>query len=285
MNSRWRTLASSLIAGLVSWLSLCYPAFSQSAVINELLPAPASDVNGDGIVNSQEDEFIEIVNVSGRLLDISNWSISDQIGIRHIFSVGTALGDRDAITVFGGGSILAHWPGRLQTASSGVLSLNNADEKILLRDQNGVAVDSVSYLMSTSDISYARLPDFTGTFVLHSSIPLGYYHYSPGYSNQYYIPLASVSEELSATDFSLSQNYPNPFNPSTNIRYGLPQRSHVLLTVFNTLGQQVATLVQEEREAGYHEVKFDATGLSSGVYFYRLTAGDFTQSRRLHLVR
>ena len=85
--------------------------------------------------------------------------------------------------------------------------------------------------------------------------------------------------------YSLEQNYPNPFNPSTTIRYGLPRKSVVQLTVFNTLGQRVATLVQEEQEAGYHEVKFEASGLSSGVYFYRLTAGNFVQTRKLLLLR
>ena len=85
--------------------------------------------------------------------------------------------------------------------------------------------------------------------------------------------------------FDLEQNYPNPFNPTTTIRYGLPYRSSVTLAVFNTLGQQVATLVQGEEEAGYHEVRFDGTGLSSGVYFYRLTAGTFVQSRKLLLLK
>ncbi len=85
--------------------------------------------------------------------------------------------------------------------------------------------------------------------------------------------------------FNLEQNYPNPFNPSTTIRYGLPQRSQVTLTVFNTLGQQVALLQNGEEEAGYHEVRFDGAGLSSGVYFYRLTAGDFVRARELLLIR
>jgi hypothetical protein len=84
---------------------------------------------------------------------------------------------------------------------------------------------------------------------------------------------------------SLEQNYPNPFNPSATIRYGLPARSRVTLTVFNTLGQQVATLVEGEMEAGYHEAKFEASALASGMYLYRLAAGDYVQTRKALLLR
>jgi hypothetical protein len=87
------------------------------------------------------------------------------------------------------------------------------------------------------------------------------------------------------TETSLLGCYPNPFNPTTKIRYGLPNRSQVLLSVFNGLGQQGATLANGEQEAGYHEVRFDASGLSSGVYFYRITAGTFVQTRKLLLLR
>jgi hypothetical protein len=96
--------------------------------------------------------------------------------------------------------------------------------------------------------------------------------------------LSSESENV-PSDYSLSQNYPNPFNPSTTIRYALPTRSQVTLAVFNTLGQHVALLLQREQEAGYHEAVFNASDLASGVYLYRLQAGDFVQTKRLVLVR
>jgi uncharacterized repeat protein (TIGR02543 family) len=101
------------------------------------------------------------------------------------------------------------------------------------------------------------------------------------------IPVTAVEDLRSALpkDLSLLQNYPNPFNPSTTIRYGLPHKSQVSLMVYNTLGQLVSQLVQGEQEPGYHEVRFDGTGLSSGVYFYRLQAGDFVQTRKLLLLR
>jgi len=91
--------------------------------------------------------------------------------------------------------------------------------------------------------------------------------------------------ELLPRHIVLGQNYPNPFNPSTTIRYGLPTRSQVTLTVFNTVGQQVAQFQNGEQEAGYHEVKFEGRGLSSGVYFYRLRAGDFLETKRFLLLR
>lgn len=86
-------------------------------------------------------------------------------------------------------------------------------------------------------------------------------------------------------EFRLEQNYPNPFNPSTTIRYGIPHQSVVTLIVFNTLGQEVATLVNESQDAGNHDVRFDGTGLASGVYFYRLRAGDYMETKRLLLLR
>ncbi len=85
--------------------------------------------------------------------------------------------------------------------------------------------------------------------------------------------------------FTLDQNYPNPFNPTTTIRYALPHRSNVTLAVFNTLGQQVAELVNSDIDAGSHEVQFNARNLASGVYFYRMQAGSFVDVKKLVLCK
>ena len=85
--------------------------------------------------------------------------------------------------------------------------------------------------------------------------------------------------------YTLEQNYPNPFNPITTIRYGIPESVHVRLEVYNTIGQRIKVLVDEEKQAGYHQVIFNANDLASGVYFYRLQAGNYTTMKRAVLLR
>jgi hypothetical protein len=98
--------------------------------------------------------------------------------------------------------------------------------------------------------------------------------------------VASIFEgSLVPGEFRLEQNYPNPFNPSTTIKFELPKSSVVRLTVYDILGREVALLVNETRGAGVHEVKFDASNLSSGIYLYRLQAGNLVQTRKLVLLR
>ena len=93
------------------------------------------------------------------------------------------------------------------------------------------------------------------------------------------------NENVLPTEFILSQNYPNPFNPSTTINYEIPKSSLVTLKVYDVLGREVATLVNEEKQAGRYNVTFNASKYSSGVYFYRITAGDFSQIKKMVLLK
>ena len=104
-----------------------------------------------------------------------------------------------------------------------------------------------------------------------------------------YFALASLGRPALPQGFALGQNYPNPFNPSTIIPYQLPTAAPVRLEVFNVLGQRVATLVDEERPAGFHAVAWDATNaagqaVAAGVYMYRLIAGGEQHTRRMVLI-
>ena len=135
---------------------------------------------------------------------------------------------------------------------------------------NGTTTETNLYQFIDNSISsnkyYYRLKqvDFDGTFE---------------YSNIVEVNINTVSE------FALNQNYPNPFNPSTKISFTLPQTANVKLSVFNLLGEKVAELVNEIKSAGFYEVDFNGTDLTSGMYLYRLEAGEFVSTRKMTLIK
>jgi hypothetical protein len=98
-------------------------------------------------------------------------------------------------------------------------------------------------------------------------------------------PSTLLEDEKIITDFSIYQNYPNPFNPNTKINFYIPEFSFVYLKVYNVLGDEVATLVNEEKPAGSYQVEFDATTLPSGIYFYRLLAGSYIETKKMVLMK
>ncbi|MCK4297054.1 MAG: T9SS type A sorting domain-containing protein, partial [Candidatus Marinimicrobia bacterium] len=88
-----------------------------------------------------------------------------------------------------------------------------------------------------------------------------------------------------ANKYSLFHNYPNPFNPTTTIRYSLPNSGLVSIDVYNLVGQRVETLVNEKKSAGSHKVVWDGKDSPSGIYFYRIQAGDFSQTKKMVLMK
>ena len=102
----------------------------------------------------------------------------------------------------------------------------------------------------------------------------------------YYSPAVDVQEVLNLPkEYSLEQNYPNPFNPTTTINYSIPAQSTVTLKVFNMLGSEIGTLVNEEQQAGSYEIAWNAENNSSGVYFYRIRAGSFSDTKKMLLIK
>jgi hypothetical protein len=106
---------------------------------------------------------------------------------------------------------------------------------------------------------------------------------------KFIVTIVGIEEDIKYLDipnaYYLSQNYPNPFNPSTKISFTLPKPEHVTFAVYNTLGQKVATLLNRKINAGSHDVQFEASTLPSGIYFYRMQAGEFSQVRKMVLLR
>ena len=102
-----------------------------------------------------------------------------------------------------------------------------------------------------------------------------------------YSPSTGIDDEnySAPNQIILEQNYPNPFNPSTKISFNLPAREFVTLKIFNVLGSEVAILINDNLEVGLHEVAFNASGLNSGVYFYVISTKNFTNTRKMILLK
>ncbi|MBI4547485.1 MAG: SBBP repeat-containing protein [Ignavibacteriae bacterium] len=154
---------------------------------------------------------------------------------------------------------------------------------------NGDSLWVTSYDEPGNDFAYALAVDGSGNvYVTGVSGVFGPFATSGDYATFKYvqIPVSVVkTNDYLPERFCLEQNHPNPFNPSTVISFQLPVSSFATLKVYNVLGQEVATLVNAEMKPGSHEVTWDATGLPSGVYFYRLQAGSFAETRKLVLLR
>jgi Lamin Tail Domain/Secretion system C-terminal sorting domain len=253
---------------LISTFGLTGIAYAQS-------PVMMNEIYSRG--TTTDPDWIELYNSSSNPVDISSYKIYDDGGqtgkkAKKGFPAGTSIPAKGFYVVVTDGS------------KSDDFGLSNNGEEVWLEDGSGTVIDDCVFPALTAAQSYGRIPDGGGWQVLTNI--------TKGSANGTKVDVNEVSSL--PNEYNLSQNYPNPFNPSTIIKYSIPEVDpsvarlnavSVKITVYNLLGSEVATLVNEEKSAGSYEVKFDGTGLASGTYFYTLHAGDFIQTKKMILIK
>jgi len=216
---------------------------------------------------SDDPDWIEIYNNSNAPVDISGYKIYDNGGQagtkpKKEFPLGTIIPANGFYVIVTD-----------DTSASG-FGLSSNGEEVWLENGNGVVIDNVVFPALDVTQSFGRIPD-GGDWQILNTITKGATNVITGIDGDNFI----VSE------FILSQNYPNPFNPVTTIRFSIPKQELVTISLFNLLGEKITVLVNYVYEAGSYTISFNAGGLPSGVYLYRIEAGKFTQTNKMTLMK
>jgi len=218
----------------------------------------------------------------------TNWTEADS-GLTSSFVQALDTIGTNIFAGTGGGVFLStnsgtHWTPVTSGLTKSVYALLVSGTNLLAGTQSGV------YRSSNNGTSWTAVNSGLGNSVYALSAN-GTYLFAGARGSVWRRPLSEIltsvqppwSQQPEA--FVLDQNYPNPFNPSTTIKYELPTSSMVRLSVYDLLGREVSVLVNERKAAGSYEVKFDGSNLASGVYFYRLQAGSYVNTKKLLLLR
>jgi len=159
---------------------------------------------------------------------------------------------------------------------------------ISTRDSANIGIPVITVTNTTSYVWFVPGRKFPVFEIVYSTISINGTEFgnnkTVNYNDGSTIGISNISNEV-PDGYSLSQNYPNPFNPTTNLEFGISDLEFVSLKIFNTLGKEVATLVNEKLSAGTYKYSFDASELTSGIYFYTLKAGEYSETKRMILVK
>jgi len=229
--------------------------------------------------------------VTGNLFACPNGITFDDDGNLYVCN----FGDGRVLKITPGGtiSILATLPG----ANNGHLDYVDGFLFVAARSANQIykisLTGEVTLFAGTGQQAVKDGPALQASFSLPNAVTFSpnanafYTNGSGGVIRKIQLEATGISElnELNPSSFSLEQNYPNPFNPSTTINYSVPELNFVTLKVFDVLGKEVAILVNEEKPTGSYEVDFNAIGLPSGIYFYKLQSGSFVETKKMVLMK
>ncbi len=249
-------------------------------ITNPMAPSFVQYINPDslGTATIAGPEGLEFVSAdespNGKPLLIVSHEVSGSIVVFEIAGEIVPVELTSFSANVSGSNVNLKWSTATETNNKGFYIERSADAKNFVAvgfvDGNGTTTRINSYSFADKNIAVGKYNyrlkqvDFDGT-----------YEYSDIVEVKIGTPL----------NFRLQQNYPNPFNPSTKIGYSLPETSFVTIKIYDILGNEIASLVEREVEAGNHSVNFSAGNLASGLYIYKLTAGDFTSSRKMTLIK
>jgi len=236
-------------------------------IVNEFL-ASNETCCGSEIFGSGED-FVELYNYGTAPVNIEGWGFSDSEG-----SIATTAPDT---TIPPGGFLILWYTGETNGFPEIDAKLSSGGETVYGEDSSGTTVFSVSFDAQDEDVSYGRYPDGSDTWQQMNP--------TPGSTNTNL--LSNDNSFYSAPEyFSLGQNYPNPFNPQTQFHYDLPKSGNIHLAIYDVLGKEVYTVLNDYQRAGKHNVLW--TGINnkglqvqSGIYFYRLTTDSEITTKKM----
>ncbi len=248
---------------MLTFLLMITNSFAQSSVV-------MNEIYSRGVPGNLD--WIEIYNSSSSPIDISGYKIYDiggQSGTKNkkLFPSGTIIPAQGFYVII---TDTADFAGD----NSG-FGLSSNGETVWLEDAAGNLIDNVTFPSMALTQTYGRYPDGSSNWQLLDYITRG----APN-------SITSIEDNTNLNlDFKLEQNYPNPFNPITTITYKIGKQSLVTLKVFDILGKEVTTLVNEVKSPGSYIIKFDGNELSSGIYFYELKTENFTSIKKLMLMK
>ena len=232
-------------------------------------PEPLAD-----LVSPAGNSDIQVGAVAFRQGSVPLYAWADGIRVTNLWGNIVPVELTSFTASVGGNNVTLNWSTATELNNSGfdVLrqSQNNQWEKIAFIAGYGTTAETRNYSFVDNNLTVGQYSyrlkqiDFDGTSELSDVVNV---------------------EVINPVQYNLSQNYPNPFNQSTTIKFSIPEASNVTLKVFNTLGEEVSVLVNRIMEAGSHEINFNASQLHSGMYFYRLDAGTFSQVKKMTLLK
>ena len=279
--------------------------YKEDIVINE--------INYDSSPDFDTEDWVELYNNTDNDIDLSNWVLRDKKDKdKFTFAQNTIIRAKDFLVVCRDTAAFVNMFNNLEnyTVTNYIgnfnFGLSSNGEMIRLTNANGKMIDSLKY----DDVSpWPTSPKGNGPTLelknpkLENTLAINwgssFNHGTPGKQNNSYIVNVKENNKNIPLYFELKQNYPNPFNPATTIKYSIPvvdanfasstrgnENFHsVQLKIYDILGREVATLVNQKQKPGSYKIIFDASALSSGIYFYKLQSGSFIETKKMVLIR